>query len=165
VTGKQFSRFWLHGAHLFVDGKKMSKSKGNILYTDDIINMDFRPDHLRFFLIYGNYREKLNYTEKSFIETSEILDNFTSKFKKLIDLRSCGIISDELVKKLISKILPEFEKAMNNDLDLKRAFDELNFTIDELLGYKLQGRLTKTDCKNIHNCVKKIDDVFQVLGV
>ncbi|HPG00875.1 MAG TPA: cysteine--tRNA ligase, partial [Kiritimatiellia bacterium] len=32
ATGKQFARYWLHCAHLIVDGKKMSKSLGNF-YT------------------------------------------------------------------------------------------------------------------------------------
>ena len=38
VRGKQFSRYWLHGGHLFVDGKKMSKSKGNVYYPSDLIS-------------------------------------------------------------------------------------------------------------------------------
>lgn len=36
VSGRQFARYWLHGAHLYVDGKKMSKSKGNVYYPKDL---------------------------------------------------------------------------------------------------------------------------------
>ena len=32
VTGKTFSTYWMHTGHLLVDGKKMSKSLGN-MYT------------------------------------------------------------------------------------------------------------------------------------
>lgn len=44
VSGKKFSRFWLHGEHLLVDGKKMSKSKGNVLYLDDLLEKRVQPE-------------------------------------------------------------------------------------------------------------------------
>src|SRR5207248_3027168 len=39
VTGKQFVRYWLHCAHLLVDGQKMSKSLGNFYTIDDDLNI------------------------------------------------------------------------------------------------------------------------------
>jgi cysteinyl-tRNA synthetase len=36
-TGKQFSKYWLHGGHLLVDNKKMSKSAGNFYTLRDIV--------------------------------------------------------------------------------------------------------------------------------
>jgi cysteinyl-tRNA synthetase len=44
VSGKEFAKYWLHGAHLFVDGKKMSKSKGNVYYPEDLIAKGYRSD-------------------------------------------------------------------------------------------------------------------------
>ena len=72
VSGKQFSKYWLHGGHLFVDGKKMSKSKGNVYYPSDLLAKGFSGEQLRFFLIYGPYRKKLNFTfEKLAQDNSE----------------------------------------------------------------------------------------------
>ena len=70
VSGKPFSRYWLHGGHLFVDGKKMSKSKGNVYYPSDLTAKGFSGEQLRFFLIYGPYRKKLNFTFEKLSETS-----------------------------------------------------------------------------------------------
>jgi len=83
VSGKAFARYWLHGAHLFVDGKKMSKSRGNVYYPADLLAKGFRNDHVRFFLIYGQYREKLNFTWKKLAETSRKLDAFKAMVKDL----------------------------------------------------------------------------------
>ena len=58
VSGKQFSRYWLHGGHLLVEGKKMSKSKGNVYYPSDLLAKGVSGGQLRFFLIYGPYRKK-----------------------------------------------------------------------------------------------------------
>jgi cysteinyl-tRNA synthetase len=78
ISGRTFARFWLHGAHLLVDGKKMSKSRGNVYYPADLMAKGFREDHVRFFLIYGQYREKLNFTWEKLAETSRKLDALKS---------------------------------------------------------------------------------------
>ena len=88
VSGKQFSRYWLHGGHLFVDGKKMSKSTGNVYYTNDILEKGFSGDQLRFFLIYGPYRKKLNFTLEKLAETSRKLDSFKNMIKELKEQKS-----------------------------------------------------------------------------
>ena len=76
VSGKQFSRYWLHGGHLFVEGKKMSKSKGNVYYPRDLLAKGFSGEQIRFFLIYGAYRKKRNFTSEKFGETIQKLDSF-----------------------------------------------------------------------------------------
>ena len=38
-TGKQFSKYWLHGGHLHVDNKKMAKSANNFYTLEDLIHM------------------------------------------------------------------------------------------------------------------------------
>lgn len=41
LTGKQFAQIWLHNNHIKVDGRKMSKSLGNIITLDDITTHGF----------------------------------------------------------------------------------------------------------------------------
>ena len=38
VTGKKFVRYWLHCAHLLVDGQKMAKSLGNFYTVPDVVS-------------------------------------------------------------------------------------------------------------------------------
>ena len=83
VSGKEFAKYWLHGAHLFVDGKKMSKSKGNVHYPEDLIAKGYRNDHLRFFLIYSHYRKRQNFTFKKLAEQSQRLDAFKNMIQNL----------------------------------------------------------------------------------
>src|SRR4030042_5532550 len=45
------ARHWLHCHHLYVNGHKMSKSKGNILYTDMLQSLGYDITEIRFFLI------------------------------------------------------------------------------------------------------------------
>ncbi len=57
-----FSRHWYHSEHLLVDGKKMSKSLGNLYTLDEIVAKGFSPMALRYALLSGHPRKQLNFT-------------------------------------------------------------------------------------------------------
>ena len=61
-TGEQFVRYWLHSAHLLVEGQKMSKSLGNFYTLRDLLNKGFTGREVRYALIQVNYRLQLNFT-------------------------------------------------------------------------------------------------------
>lgn len=159
VSGKSFSKYWLHGGHLFVDGKKMSKSTGNFYYTSDILDKGFTGEQLRFFLIYGPYRQKLNFTFDHLFETSKKLGSLEKMITDLQQQKS-GESSVE-VQKLAKSVLPVFEAAMNNNLDVKGAFDNLYEAISEL--HKKRMFLRVKDEKNLLSDLHKIDSVLQCL--
>lgn len=65
ASGKPFVRHWMHAAHLHVDGRKMSKSLGNLYTVADIVAKGYEPRHLRYGLLAGHYRKNLNFMWKS----------------------------------------------------------------------------------------------------
>lgn len=159
VSGKQFSKYWLHGGHLFVNGKKMSKSTGNVYYPNDLLEKGFSGEHLRFFLIYGHYREKLNFTMEKIGETSRKLDSFKNMVRDLQEQKSD--LSHPKIAKLVDKLGPDFENAMSNDLSVKSAFDKLYDSVSEL--HKHLESLSKKDVKKIMDCLHSIDSVLQCI--
>jgi cysteinyl-tRNA synthetase len=161
VSGKAFARFWLHGVHLLVDGKKMSKSRGNVYYPADLMAKGFREDHVRFFLIYGQYREKLNFTWEKLAETSRKLDAFKGMVE---DLEKAGAVnSSGTAKRLAVRIVSSFEACMDDDLGVKAAFDELFSVVSALHEVKKQGKLGSEDAKAAVANLKKVDSVLQVI--
>ncbi len=64
-NGRQFSHHWYHSEHLLVDGKKMSKSLGNLYTLDDLKAKGFSPAALRYALLMGHPRKQLNFTLES----------------------------------------------------------------------------------------------------
>jgi cysteinyl-tRNA synthetase len=161
VSGKEFARYWLHGAHLFVDGKKMSKSKGNVYYPADLLTKGYRSEHVRFFLIYGQYRRKLNFTWKKLAEISRVLDAFKGMVQDLEEAEAAH--SSERAKKLATRIVSSFEENMDNNLGVKAAFDELFRIISALHELKKQGKLSLEDANAARANLKKIDSVLQVI--
>jgi cysteinyl-tRNA synthetase len=65
ATGATFVRYWLHCAHLVVDGKKMSKSLGNFYTLRDLTEKGYSGREIRYELIATHYRQSLNFTFES----------------------------------------------------------------------------------------------------
>jgi cysteinyl-tRNA synthetase len=63
-TGKKFVRYWLHCAHLMVDGQKMSKSLGNFYTLRDLLMKGFTGREVRSALLAVNYRLPLNFSTR-----------------------------------------------------------------------------------------------------
>ena len=61
-AGRPFVKYWMHGAHLLVEGKKMSKSLGNFFTLRDLLKQGFTGREIRFALLQAHYRESFNFT-------------------------------------------------------------------------------------------------------
>jgi len=61
-NGTLFAKHWYHSEHLLVDGRKMSKSLGNLYTLDDLKAKGVSPMALRYTLLMGHPRKQLNFT-------------------------------------------------------------------------------------------------------
>jgi cysteinyl-tRNA synthetase len=77
-NGETFVRHWYHSEHLLVDGKKMSKSLGNLYTLDQLREMEHEPMAVRYALLAGHPRKQLNFT----------LDTLHAAAKALATLRA-----------------------------------------------------------------------------
>jgi cysteinyl-tRNA synthetase len=73
ATGKKFVRYWLHCAHLLVDGQKMSKSLGNFYTLPDVLAKGYTGREIRYALMRVHYRVPLNFTWEGMEEARESL--------------------------------------------------------------------------------------------
>lgn len=161
VSGEEFAHYWFHGQHLFVDGKKMSKSKGNVYYPSDLVRMGYTGEHIRFFLIYEHYRKRLNFTLKKMKRASQKLDLFKNMVRSLEKAKSEE--SSRKAKKLVDYLILAFEKNMNNDLNVKDAFDTLFSTLKKLDNLRKRGKLSYKDARTATDKIRKIDNVLQII--
>jgi cysteinyl-tRNA synthetase len=64
ITGKPFSKYWMHCGVLTVGHKKMSKSRGNFQTLREVAER-FPYDVIRFYLLSGHYRMPMEFTEET----------------------------------------------------------------------------------------------------
>jgi cysteinyl-tRNA synthetase len=150
------ARYWLHCHHLHVDGKKMSKSIGNILYTDNLLEKGYDLSEIRFFLIYGHYRKRLNYSDKRMQSVTERLRRFKEQAKKIKDRAGSTTDADMEMSRKIKEV---FEERMDDDLDVKGAFDNIVVVVNSMD----VKNLTPNTASGVITALNDIDEVFQVI--
>lgn len=62
VTGKQFSKYWLHNEFITIDKTKVSKSLGNTITVRHLTDRGFSGDDYRYWLLTAHYRSQANFS-------------------------------------------------------------------------------------------------------
>jgi cysteinyl-tRNA synthetase len=120
-TGKKFVRYWLHSAHLLVEGQKMSKSLGNFYTIRDLIARGFTGREIRYALLRVNYRLQLNFTFDGMVEARQSLLRIDEWIKRLLDLAG-NTLPDKEYPPAVSD---SFFAALDDDLNISAALAEL----------------------------------------
>jgi len=160
ITKENVASCWLHAGHLYIDGKKMSKSLGNIIYPQDLLKKGYQWVHIRFFLIYGHYRQRLNFTLEKFDKVCKRLDTFKQMVKNLSSYENYAKKPDVKTRKAIDRLMDDFVKNMNNDLHVKEAFDTLFNNVSKLVKNK-----HKISVEDSNKATAKLKGIYKVLQV
>ena len=62
IIGDEAVGMWVHGEHLLFEGRKMSKSSGNVVLLQDVIDRGLDPLALRLCLLENRYRAQMDLT-------------------------------------------------------------------------------------------------------
>lgn len=150
------ARFWLHGQHLLVGGRKMSKSRGTVYYTDDLLAQGYTAAEIRFFLIYGHYREKLSFSDRGMKSAAKKLRRFRLQVHE-IERRAEG--SAPLEGDGARGIRDAFRGHMDRDLDVRSAVDDLFRKLEAVK----TGGLKPAAAASIIAVLREIDQVLNVI--
>ena len=112
LINKEAVDLWVHGEHLLFEGKKMSKSSGNVVLLKDVIERGFDPLAIRLCFLENKYRSQMDLTWNSIEAADETLKRWRNKMAQWGN-------GTEI------KVDPEIEAAFNTDLDTSRAVRRL----------------------------------------
>ena len=73
VTGKQFVRHWMHQAMVRMDGEKMSKSLGNLVFVSDLLK-EYDPRAVRLAIVAHHYRDSWEWDDEVMPAAAERLE-------------------------------------------------------------------------------------------
>jgi len=79
-TGQPFSRYWMHGAHLLAEGRKMARSVGNVLRLKDLREEGIEPLAFRLLCLGISYRGHMNATWDSLKAAQSSLDKMRRNY-------------------------------------------------------------------------------------
>jgi len=136
VIGQEAVDVWVHGEHLLFEGRKMSKSSGNVVLVSDIIARGIDPLALRLCFLENRYRSQMDLTWNSITAANETLKRWRNKMSTWSQSTTISIDS-------------EMESAFNNDLDTPKVILRLR-------------DIEKSNCENKRELFMYAD---QVLGL
>jgi cysteinyl-tRNA synthetase len=123
ANGKPFVHYWMHCAHLRVNGEKMSKSLGNFFTLRDLLGRGYTGREIRYVLINGHYRQALNFTfealdaaRASLARIDECVDALTAR---------AGTAAAGDVPAWAAEARAAFAASVNDDLNMPEAFAAL----------------------------------------
>jgi L-cysteine:1D-myo-inositol 2-amino-2-deoxy-alpha-D-glucopyranoside ligase len=73
VTGERFVRHWMHTGMVSLDGEKMSKSRGNLVFVSDLLK-DWEPDAIRLAVLANHYRSDWEWSDALLVTAAGRLD-------------------------------------------------------------------------------------------
>lgn len=164
ATGKKpFVRYWIHGAHLIVEGQKMSKSLGNFYTLRDLLEKGCDPVALRYLLFSVHYRKQLNFTFKGVEQAQSAInrvDDFLLRVREIPDEQP-----GEDFSKRVARARHDFENALDQDLNTSAALAAI-FELVRDGNQKLEegtlGAAGRVEILEFFADINQVLDVFQV---
>ncbi len=124
ATGKPFCRYWMHCAHLVVDGKKMSKSLGNFHTLRDVLGRGYSGREIRYELMATHYRQSLNFTFES-LEAARAALKRLDEFRDRLEMAAGTEQAAGALPAWAAEALERFGTSLDDDLNISGALGAL----------------------------------------
>jgi cysteinyl-tRNA synthetase len=160
VTGKKFVRYWLHCAHLLVDGQKMSKSLGNFYTVPDVLAKGCTGRELRYALLRVHYRVPLNFTWDGMNEARESLGRIDEWLERLKEIAQRA--NAQRPTSNVQRPKQQFEEALDDDLNISAALGFLFESIRETNRAMDENKLDAGSAKAWLDWWKRINTVLDL---
>lgn len=152
ATGKPFARYWLLTGSLTVGGVKMSKSLNNFISLRDAL-AQYRPEAIRFFIMSGNYRSPVDYSEEAMQGAVNGWERLIGPYTALVQRLAAPAIGDtgqsSAANQLIEGTRQRFREAMDEDFNAPGAIAVLfDFTREVNIALGSQKGPGRTDLEN-----------------
>jgi len=162
ATGQPFVKHWMHGAHLLVEGRKMSKSLGNYFTLRDLLAKGFTGREIRYLLLTAHYREQFNFTIEGLQGARAALARIDECVGKLRELGAPNSTSASagLETCAPSELLARFTAALDEDLNVSAAWGAVFDWVRETNRLLAANQLSSPQAAVAFAAWTKLDSVF-----
>ena len=124
ATGKKWVNYWLHNEFLVMDKGKMSKSSGEFLTLQYLIDKGFDPLDYRFFLLGGHYRSQLTFSWESMESARNSRRSLVQRLARITE--NAEAVPESLpANSPANEWIDRFRADIEQDLSTPRALSQL----------------------------------------
>ena len=145
IIGHEAVKLWAHGEHLLFEGRKMSKSSGNVVLVQHLVDRGLDPLALRISLLENRYRSQMDLTWAGLEAANSTLKRWRTSMEswggnvnRLEDLEILSAIERDLDTPRVLLRLRALEKDASVPNDVKRS---IFLYADSLLGLDLDRKI------------------------
>ena len=123
--GSKYAHYWVHNGFLTVDGEKMSKSLGNFITINELLEQNINGEVIRYLLLSSHYRKPIDWNKKAIDDAKKSLDSFYRVLQQVND--DNGIITEEFYATILDDLntpqsfalLHEYVHSFNRSKDVE----------------------------------------------
>jgi cysteinyl-tRNA synthetase len=162
ATGKPFVKHWLHGAHLLVEGKKMSKSLGNFFTLRDLLAKGFTGREIRYLLLTAHYRETFNFTLEGLQGARTALARIDECVTKLREVAGASPKSKVQSPKPDDPVIQRFTQSLDDDLNISAAWGAVFEWVRKMNRNLAENSIMVAEAASALAAWEKIDSVLGI---
>ena len=163
ISGKLFSKYWLHSEHLNIDMQKMSKSLGNFYTLRDLVAMGHSPEALRYTLAAVPYRKKLNFTMEGLAGAQASIDRLRN-YKLRLETDKFAPGANPEMSKRTAEAVAGFENAMDDDLNTAEALGAMFEYVRDTNTAMNSGSFLAANAAEALEFVARFDSIFDAIN-
>jgi cysteinyl-tRNA synthetase len=152
ATGKRFANAWMHSNHVLIDGEKISKSQGNGIRLQDIVEKGLPLDAVRLHILESHYRNQSKFS----------LDSLVAAKNRLGDLYAISALrfqtsdkSEDNKQLNLSQVPEKLASFLTDDLDTPGALAYLSSVTNTLL----QNDVSRSEAEDFASMIAAIDQL------
>ena len=162
LTGKPFSRMWMHVRFLLVEGEKMSKKIGNVYTVRDLMLKGHKPSSIRFLLASVPHRKQLNFTFASLKQAATSVERLRN-FKLRLETANFEPGTNPAIVALARTASERMTAALADDLNTAEAMGAIFDMVREVNSAADAGKVRKEDVPPLLAALKQFDEIFDVI--
>jgi len=129
LTGKPLANYWMHNGYIHIKNEKMSKSLGNGVSVNQLLERH-RAESIRYFVLSTHYRNPLNFTEEIMEQASHAVERIETCLANVKHRLGSTVEADadrgtSAYRLKLASILQEFRSKMNDDFNTADAITAL----------------------------------------
>jgi len=160
ATGQPFVKYWLHCAHLIVDGRKMSKSEGNFFTLRELLDRGLSGRAIRYLLLATHYRKQVNFTLDGVEQAQAAIDRLDD-FRDRVDAEPVLDGPGDSVSARATAAREAFDEALDADLNSSEALAALFELIRDVnSAYDRGGEVRSGDRDALREFLSGADEVL-----
>ncbi len=153
------ANYWIHNAMVNIDGIKMSKSLGNVLWAKDIVDR-LGTDLTRWLMSSVHYRKELNFSDETIETARKELDRVLAPLKQL-DIKA-AVARAEMTGAYDEASYRAFLDQMDDDMNTPNAYTVIYDTVKKLNGALRQREIDFETAMKYRNAVAKMLDILGI---